>query len=146
LDITLSANPAAHAAFDAPVVTIAASNTNVGAGVVFDTAGAYTITVTANGYASGSASTTAAGALVLMQPGTPGVFVPPSVTIKAGQYVTWRNADAINHTTIDDTGLLWNSGTLAPAASFQQYFGTAGSFTYHCAIHPAMTGTIVVNP
>jgi len=25
-------------------------------------------------------------------------------------------------------------------------FPTAGTFAYHCAIHPSMTGTVVVTP
>jgi hypothetical protein len=39
----------------------------------------------------------------------------------------------------------FDSGTLNPGASFSQTFSTAGTFTYHCAIHPRMTGTIVVS-
>jgi len=143
LDITLSANPAAHAAFDAPVVTIAASNTNVGAGVVFDTAGAYTITVTANGYAPGTANVTASGALVVMSDFQ---FAPQTVTVKQGQYVTWKNTGPSAHTSTADSSS-WNTGTIQPnQSSGAVYFGTVGAFTYHCAIHPAMIGTVNVTP
>ena len=48
-----------------------------------------------------------------------------------------------SHTTTSDSGL-WNSGTLAPGAHFTHKFNKAGSFSYHCSIHPFMTGTIVV--
>ena len=33
---------------------------------------------------------------------------------------------------------------LAPRASFSQTFPAAGLFTYHCAIHPQMTGAVTI--
>jgi plastocyanin len=115
--------------------------------VLFDTAGVYTITASANGYTAGTATITANGALVLIKPGgNPASFVPPSVTIRAGQYVTWRNADAVAHTATADTPS-WDTGNILPGqTSGAVYFSTAGTFTYHCAIHLGMTGTVVVNP
>jgi plastocyanin len=38
------------------------------------------------------------------------------------------------------------SGTLAQDAAFTRAFPTAGTFAYHCAIHPSMIGTVVVTP
>ena len=72
-------------------------------------------------------------------------FNPPSVTIKAGQKVTWMNQDTITHTVTDDQGK-WDSGSLAPGASYQQTFKIAGQYTYHCSIHPFMVGKIIVTP
>ncbi|HEX4936852.1 MAG TPA: hypothetical protein VFV33_26905 [Gemmatimonadaceae bacterium] len=37
-----------------------------------------------------------------------------------------------------------NSGTLAAGVGFQHTFASAGSFPYHCTIHPSMTGTVTV--
>jgi plastocyanin len=149
LTITLSSSSPAHTTFDSATVTIPANNYYANAGVVFDTAGVYTITASAsaNGYASGSATITVTGALVLIQPGgNPASFVPQTVTIKAGQYVTWRNTDAVPHTATDDNSA-WQTGQIAPqTASGAVYFGAAGTFTYHCSIHPTMTGTVVVTP
>ena len=70
-------------------------------------------------------------------------FSPGSVTIAVGDTVTWTNGDPQNHTaTADDSS--WDTSTIANGASKSITFGTAGTFGYHCAIHPAMTGTVVV--
>ena len=44
--------------------------------------------------------------------------------------------------TADDGSV--DSGPLAPRASFSQTFPAAGLFTYHCAIHPQMTGAVTI--
>jgi hypothetical protein len=62
----------------------------------------------------------------------------------AGSTVTWMNSGAAPHTVTADDGA-FDSDRLAPGASFSQPFDTAGTFTYHCEIHPQMTGTIVVS-
>jgi len=72
-------------------------------------------------------------------------FTPQSVTITKNQYVTWQNGAAQPHTTTSDAGL-WNVSVGAGAKSGAVYFANPGSFTYHCTIHPTMTGTIVVTP
>jgi plastocyanin len=38
------------------------------------------------------------------------------------------------------------SGLLAQGTSASLTFNTAGTFTYFCAIHPTMRGTVVVQP
>ncbi len=68
-------------------------------------------------------------------------FSPSPVTIAAGGSVTWTNNDNTAHTS---TGGSWNSGSIAPGGKFTMSFPTAGSFTYHCTIHPGMTGTVTV--
>jgi plastocyanin len=70
-------------------------------------------------------------------------FDPPVLTVTVGTTVTWTNLQDVPHTTTSDTNE-WNSGNLAPGASFSHNFATEGTFTYHCTIHPNMTGTIVV--
>ena len=72
-------------------------------------------------------------------------FPPASIAVAAGGAVTWTNAGAAPHTVTADNGA-FDSGRLAPGASFSQTFDTAGSFAYHCAIHPNMVGTSTVNP
>ena len=70
-------------------------------------------------------------------------FQPASLEVQAGTPVTWTNSGAAAHTVTADNGAL-DSGQLASGATFSQTFDTAGTFTYHCEIHPQMTGTIVV--
>ena len=70
-------------------------------------------------------------------------FSPDSITIKAGQTISWTNQDSITHTVTDDQGG-WDSGPLAPGKSYSQTFAKPGQYTYHCSIHPFMTGKIIV--
>ena len=70
-------------------------------------------------------------------------FQPGSLEVPAGSTVTWTNTGAATHTVTADDGS-FDSGNLAPGASFSQTFNTAGTFAYHCNIHPQMTATIVV--
>jgi len=71
-------------------------------------------------------------------------FQPQSLTVQLGDTVTWQNADPTSHTATADGGK-WNTGTIAGGASSTPVvMNAAGSFLYHCAIHPGMTGTIVV--
>jgi plastocyanin len=71
-------------------------------------------------------------------------FQPGALEIAAGTTVTWTNADSVQHTATASDGT-FDSGALAPGASFDQTFSDVGSFGYACAIHPGMTGTIVVS-
>lgn len=68
-------------------------------------------------------------------------FAPGSLTVAAGQTVTWVNNDGVAHTA---TGAAFDTGPIAPGASASVKMAKAGTFTYHCAIHPSMTGTIIV--
>jgi plastocyanin len=43
---------------------------------------------------------------------------------------------------VSDTGL-WSSD-IAPGADFTRTFPAAGTFNFHCTLHPGMTGTITV--
>jgi plastocyanin len=70
-------------------------------------------------------------------------FSPASLTVAAGATVTWVNNDTVTHTSTADGGA-WDSGLITPGGSFSFTFSTAGTFPYHCNIHPGMTGTIVV--
>lgn len=69
-------------------------------------------------------------------------FNPAMVTIRHGTAVRWTNRDTTTHTTTSNTGL-WNH-TLRPGQSFTFTFRKAGTFRYHCNIHPTMTGTVRV--
>lgn len=71
-------------------------------------------------------------------------FSPASVNVNPGDTVTWTNNDAgIPHTVTADNGS-FDSGNMTTGQSFSQTFSTAGTFAYHCNVHPQMTGTVVV--
>jgi plastocyanin len=63
--------------------------------------------------------------------------------VTKGTTVTWTNNDNTTHTSVSDSGF-WNSGTLAPGASFSMTMANAGTFAYHCSIHPGMVATLTV--
>lgn len=105
--VTLTSSPTSGVTFSSTTVTIPAGSYFVDDTVTFTAPGIYTVTA---GYLSGGATSTASGSLVTMV--APTTFSPGNVTISLGQAVTWKNTDAINHTTTS-TGL-WDSGVLAP--------------------------------
>jgi plastocyanin len=70
-------------------------------------------------------------------------FAPTSITVAPGQVVTWTNKDSTTHTVTEDKGA-WDSKDLAVGGTFKHTFDQAGTFTYHCAIHSSMHGTVVV--
>src|SRR5579871_2255207 len=74
---------------------------------------------------------------------TTNAYNPNPITVSRGGTVMWVNNDSISHTSTSDTNV-WNSGTIAPGASFSMTFPTAGTFPYHCTIHPNMVGTVTV--
>jgi plastocyanin len=70
-------------------------------------------------------------------------FRPKAITVSKGTRVRWTNRGGTTHTSTSNTGL-WNSGNIAPGGTFSRLFRRAGTFRYHCAIHPSMTGRVVV--
>jgi len=72
-----------------------------------------------------------------------GAFNPADLNVAVGTTVTWMNNDTVAHTSTSDA-IAWSSGIVAPGGQFSFVFPTAGTFSYHCAIHPGMVGTVVV--
>jgi plastocyanin len=71
-------------------------------------------------------------------------YTPSSITVRVGTRVTWTNRQAaIQHTVTADDGS-FGSGQLSTGVSFSHVFTTAGTYSYHCSIHPDMTGTVTV--
>jgi len=71
------------------------------------------------------------------------LFTPSSITIKEGTTITWTNKDAVDHIVTSDDGL-FNSGTLGSGKTYSYKFSAAGTYLYHCSIHPMMTAKIIV--
>lgn len=72
-------------------------------------------------------------------------FTPRTLTVRVGDTVVWYSGDTTVHTITSDTGV-FDSGSLLPGGVFKFTFTQAGSFAYHCAPHPTMTGTVTVSP
>lgn len=72
-------------------------------------------------------------------------FSPASLTIKAGDTVTWTNMDTAPHTvTVTSGPEKVNSGNLSKGESFTYTFTKPGTYSYYCAVHPDMKATLVV--
>jgi plastocyanin len=70
-------------------------------------------------------------------------FSPANVSVPAGTTVTWVNEGNVPHTVTSDDGQ-FDSGVLMPGDSYTVMFKGQGTITYHCAIHPSMTGSVSV--
>ena len=83
-------------------------------------------------------------------------FSPNPIQAKVGQEVKWTNNDSAFHTVTSgkigaaDAGKMFDSGLQGPTAltakgkTFEHTFDAAGEFDYHCTLHPAMTGKVIV--
>jgi plastocyanin len=71
-------------------------------------------------------------------------FVPASLNVKAGAAVKVTNSDTTAHTFTSDDGKTFNTPNIDPNSSKSVTVAKAGSFPYHCSIHPFMHGTLVV--
>lgn len=83
-------------------------------------------------------------------------YSPNPINVKVGQTVVWTNDDSAFHTVTSgtvggaDVGKEFDSGLAGPTAltskgkTFEHKFDAAGEFPYHCTLHPAMVGTVVV--
>ena len=71
------------------------------------------------------------------------MFVPTTLTVKAGTTVTWANKDEEPHTVFSDTGL-FRSNAMDTGEAFSFKFDKPGTYHFLCTIHPRMVGTIVV--
>lgn len=70
-------------------------------------------------------------------------FGPATLTVAVNTTVKWTNKDGVAHT-VTSNNALFDSGNINSGATFSHQFITAGTYSYHCAIHPSMTGTILV--
>ena len=70
-------------------------------------------------------------------------FTPSTIAVKAGQAIAFTNSDPIAHTSTSGDGT-WDSGEIAPGGTFTTTLKQAGTYIYHCSIHPFMQATVVV--
>jgi plastocyanin len=68
-------------------------------------------------------------------------FDPSTITVPRGTTVIWTNRDSASHTV---TGDIFGSGSIPQNGEYSHTFQDAGTFDYHCKIHPNMQGKVIV--
>lgn len=71
-------------------------------------------------------------------------FSPATITVAPGTTIVWTQKDTVGHTVTSDTHAWTQSALLNQNDTFPVTLTKAGTYTYHCAPHPYMKGTIVV--
>jgi plastocyanin len=138
-----AAAPSAASAAASPSASAAASAS--GSGAASESASGSTA---ASGGASGGAAgggctvSTSAGAVKADAKGF--AFTPATIQAKTGQGVTWTNGDAAPHTVTMDNNAC-SSDQIQGGQSVTIVFNAAGSYPYHCSLHPFMKGTVTVS-
>ena len=68
-----------------------------------------------------------------------------AVSAAVGEVITWTNSDAVPHKVGLDDGSCTMSANITGDAPQSLVFNVAGSFPFHCTIHPGMKGTIDIS-
>jgi plastocyanin len=72
-------------------------------------------------------------------------FNPRTLTVPVGTKVTWINRDDVPHTATSSVKpRVFDSKALDTDDKFSFVFTAPGTYPYFCAVHPHMTGEIVV--
>lgn len=80
-------------------------------------------------------------------------YSPDTVTVKKGDAISITNKDTVPHTMTNGkdpsdptTGKLFDTSLISPAASAKVATAklSAGTYPFHCTVHPYMTGTLKV--
>jgi len=69
-------------------------------------------------------------------------FKPGKLTVAKGTRVTFSNSDGVPHTATRAGS--FDTGRISPGSAKSVRLSRAGTFAYHCSIHPSMHGKIVV--
>jgi plastocyanin len=96
------------------------------------------------GTSGGTASCTSANATVLSGDLTVKDFAfhPNCFSVSAGSTISVTNQDTTTHTfTVDGTDV---NVSLDPSTTHDATAPATGTYSFHCSIHPIMTGTLVV--
>ncbi|WP_163511627.1 cupredoxin domain-containing protein [Fodinicola acaciae] len=74
-------------------------------------------------------------------------YAPAALTITAGDTIRWTNYDTAQHdVTITNGPVSFHGPLIGKGQSWTYTFGTAGTYSYVCSIHPDMKARIVVRP
>jgi len=70
-------------------------------------------------------------------------FQPGRIEIPTGTTVAWTNNDAVQHT-VTAVDRSFDSGNMAPGATWPHTFTKPGAYQFFCVVHPFMKGTVIV--
>jgi plastocyanin len=70
-------------------------------------------------------------------------FQPTPLRVGAGTRVVFANRSSVAHTATQN-GRGFDTGTIKPGKAASVTFRRAGTYLFHCSIHPFMHGKIVV--
>ena len=71
-------------------------------------------------------------------------FKPADITAKVGQTITFTNGDSAPHTATLDDGSC-TTPHINTGSSDGLTFTAAGTYPFHCNVHPTMKGTITIS-
>ena len=92
----------------------------------------------------GSAATAATTVKVIPDSQAQGAYQPNPVTVEPGQSVTWTWEDQGNQHSVSADDGSFESCLQGSGSTFTTTFTKAGTYAYHCSIHPNMKGTVTV--
>jgi len=77
-------------------------------------------------------------------------YIPETVSINAGDTVSWSNDDTAAHTVTsgsaaDGPSGVFDSSLLIAGGTFEHTFDSSGTEDYYCMVHPWMTGSVKVS-
>ena len=114
--------------------------------------GGTTTTQAPAGGTQAPAGTTAASAPCTDSTGTTVVAVGVAnmewqqpINAKVGDVITWTNGDTVPHKVALDDGSCAMSDNIPGGGSKSLVFSVAGTFPFHCSVHPSMRGTITIS-
>jgi plastocyanin len=70
-------------------------------------------------------------------------YQPTPLRVQAGTKVVFSNASDVSHTATENGGG-FKTGVIKPGETASVTFKWAGTYLFHCSIHPFMHGKIVV--
>ena len=70
-------------------------------------------------------------------------YSPQPVEAKVGDVIAWKNDDSAPHSATMDDGAC-DTDTINAGATAMLVFTAAGTYTYHCAIHPGQMKDVTV--
>jgi plastocyanin len=78
-------------------------------------------------------------------------YGPSTIQVRVGEPVTWLNEEEVmphdvtsGSPGLGNVGEIFASAIMAPGEAYSWTFTEAGEYPYVCALHPSMTGVVVV--